>query len=170
MGPGMSFVNSVLERDPCLGVIGLLPCASGGTNITEWKQGSDLYNRLLKKANAALRDGGKIRAIPWYQGESDSADETRAKMYKKRLIEFFFDIRRNLASPVLPIIQVALASNVGLYYVVVRKAQLEIKLPNVVCIDTKGLEVKKNDTLHLTTSAQVHSGKMLANVFLHIEV
>ncbi|CAA3033437.1 Hypothetical predicted protein [Olea europaea subsp. europaea] len=168
VGPGMSFANSVVERDPCLRVIGLVPCASGGTNITEWKRGSDLYNRLLKRANAALRDGGKIRAILWYQGESDSADETRAKMYKKRLTEFFLDIRRDLASPVLPIIQVALASNAGLYYEVVRKAQLEIKLPNVICIDAKGMEVKENDTLHLTTSAQVHLGKMFADAFFRI--
>ncbi|CAA2962325.1 Hypothetical predicted protein [Olea europaea subsp. europaea] len=168
VGPGMSFANSVLERDPCLGVIGLVPCASGGTNITEWKRGSYLYNRLLKRAYAALRDGGKIRAILWYQGESDSADETRAKMYKKRLIEFFLDIRQDLAFPVLPIIQVALASNAGLYYEVVRKAQLEIKLPDVICIDAKGLEVKENDTLHLTTSAQVYLGKMFADAFFGI--
>ncbi|XP_022867775.1 probable carbohydrate esterase At4g34215 [Olea europaea var. sylvestris] len=170
VGPGMSFANSVLQRDPCLGVIGSVTCAPGGTNITEWKQGSDLYYRLLKRANAALRDEGKIRAILWYQGESDSADETRAKMYKKRLIEFFLHIRRDLPSPVLPIIQVALASNAGLYYEVVRKAQLEIKLPNVICVDAKGLEVKKNDTLHLTTSAQVHLGKMLANAFFDIGI
>ncbi|XP_022867776.1 probable carbohydrate esterase At4g34215 [Olea europaea var. sylvestris] len=86
-------------------------------------------------------------------------------MYKT-LIEFFLDIRRDLASPVLPIIQVALASN----YEVVRKAPLEIKLPNVICVDAKGLEVKKNDTLHLTTSAQVHLTKMLANAFFDIGI
>ncbi|CAA3019549.1 Hypothetical predicted protein [Olea europaea subsp. europaea] len=170
VGPGMSFANLVLERDPCLGVIGLVPCAFGGTNITRWKRGSELYNRLLTRAYAALQDGGKIRAILWYQGESDSTDETRAKMYKMRLIEFFLDIRRDLASPALPIVQVALASDVGPYFEVVREAQLRTELPNVVCVDAMGLEVKENDTLHLTTSAQVQLGKMLANAFLRIGI
>ncbi|CAA2986309.1 Hypothetical predicted protein [Olea europaea subsp. europaea] len=168
VGPGMSFANLVLERDPCLGVIGLVPCAFGGTNITEWKRGSNLYNRLLKRAYAALKDGGKIRAILWYKGESDSTDETRAKMYKTRLIEFFLDIRRDLASPALPI--EALASDAGRYFDVVREAQLRTELPNVVCVDAMGLEVKKNDTLHLTTSVQVQLGKMLINAFLRIGI
>ncbi|CAI9786829.1 unnamed protein product [Fraxinus pennsylvanica] len=170
VGPGMSFANEVLERDPCAGVIGLVPCAIGNTSITEWKQGSYLYNQLLKRANAALKDGGKIQAMLWYQGESDSVDEISARMYKMRLIQFFLDVRGDLAFPGLPIIQVALASVAGDYFEVVRKAQLEIKLPNVVCVDAKGLEVRKNDTVHLTTSAQVQLGKMLANAFLQIGI
>ncbi|CAI9786830.1 unnamed protein product [Fraxinus pennsylvanica] len=93
VGPGMSFANGVLERDPCVGAIGLVL-----------------------------------------------------------------------------VLLVALASRVGSYFEVVRKAQLEIKLPNVVCVDAKGLEVKKNDTVHLTTSAQVQLGKMLANAFLQIGI
>ncbi|CAA2935313.1 Hypothetical predicted protein [Olea europaea subsp. europaea] len=167
VGPGMPFANRVLERDPCIGVIGLVPCAIGGTNITEWKRGSYHYNQLLKRANVALQDGGQIRAILWYQGESDSLDIISARMYKARLIEFFLDIRGDLACPELPILQVALASDAGPYSEVVRKAQLEIKLPNVTCIDAKGLEVMENNKPHLSTSAQVQLGKMLANAFLH---
>ncbi|CAA3003365.1 Hypothetical predicted protein [Olea europaea subsp. europaea] len=71
-----------------------------------------------------------------------------------RLIEFFLHIRGDLASPALPTLQVALASVAGPYFEVVRKAQLEIKLHNVACIDARGLEVMKNDKLHLSTSAQ----------------
>ncbi|CAA2990177.1 Hypothetical predicted protein [Olea europaea subsp. europaea] len=109
----------------------------------QWKRGSELYNRLLTRAYAALQDGGKIRAILWYQGET---------------------------SPALPIVQVALASDVGRYFEVVREAQLGTELPNVVCVDAMGLEVKENDTLHLTTSAQVQLGKMLAIAFLRIGI
>ncbi|XP_022849826.1 probable carbohydrate esterase At4g34215 [Olea europaea var. sylvestris] len=96
VGPGMSFANLVLEGDHCIGVIGLVPCAIGG------KWGSHLYKQLLKRANAALQDGGKIRAILWCKGESDSLDEISATMYKMRLIEFFLHIRGDLASPALP--------------------------------------------------------------------
>ncbi|XP_022867774.1 probable carbohydrate esterase At4g34215 [Olea europaea var. sylvestris] len=118
LNPKLTWEEALLEGDPCLGLIGLVPCAPGGTNITEWKRGSDLYYRLLKRANAALRDGGKIRAILWYQCESDSADETRAKMYKKSFVKKLYDNW----------LRVALASNAGLYYEVVRKVQLEYVL------------------------------------------
>ncbi|CAA3003366.1 Hypothetical predicted protein [Olea europaea subsp. europaea] len=74
VGPGMSFANRVLEGDHCIGVIRFVPCASGG------KRGSHLYNQLLKRANEALQDGGKIRAILWYKGEGDSLDEISARM------------------------------------------------------------------------------------------
>lgn len=48
---------------------------------------------------------------------------------------------------------------------VVREAQKSIDLPNVVCVDAKGLELKE-DNLHLTTAAQVQLGHMLADAYL----
>lgn len=48
---------------------------------------------------------------------------------------------------------------------VVRAAQLGIDLPGVVCVDAKGLPLKK-DRLHLTTEAQVRLGTMLADAYL----
>ena len=61
--------------------------------------------------------------------------------------------------------QVALASGEGRFVEVVRKAQLEINLPNVKCVDAKGLGLKA-DNLHLTTTAEVQLGLMLAHAFL----
>ncbi|KAL2512615.1 protein of unknown function (DUF303) [Abeliophyllum distichum] len=113
VGPGMAFANSVLEKDPSLGVIGLVPCAVGGTNISEWRRGSVLYNQLIRRANAALQGGGVIRALLWYQGESDTAIHKDAELYKRRLVKFFDDVRSDLMSPILPVIQVALASGKG---------------------------------------------------------
>ncbi|KAI3465311.1 hypothetical protein Pfo_021974 [Paulownia fortunei] len=107
IGPGMAFSNSVLERDSGIGAIGLVPCAIGGTNISEWRRGSSLYNQLLMRAQAALHGGGGlIRAILWYQGESDTKSHEDAKLYKRRLEKFFTDVRSDLLSPVLPVIQV----------------------------------------------------------------
>ncbi|CAI9757897.1 unnamed protein product [Fraxinus pennsylvanica] len=168
VGPGLAFANSLLGRNPSLGLIGLVPCAVGATSIDEWKRGSFLYNQLLKRAEAALQDGGQIRALLWYQGENDTVNKLDAELYKMRLKEFFIDIRADLASPTLPIVQVALASALGPYLDTVRKAQLGINLPNVTCVDAKGLQVKENDRVHLTTSAQVRLGKMLADGFLRI--
>lgn len=47
----------------------------------------------------------------------------------------------------------------------VREAQLNINLPNVVCVDAKGLDLKE-DRLHLTTESQVKLGNMLADAYL----
>lgn len=68
IGPGMPFSNSVLRRDPAFGEIGLVPCAVGGTRLSQWSRGSCLYNRLVTRAGAAVRDGGVLRGMLWYQG------------------------------------------------------------------------------------------------------
>lgn len=168
VGPGMAFSNSILKRDPGIGLIGLVPCAIGGTNIKDWSRGGRLYQQLLTRAQAALHGGGGlIRAILWYQGESDTVARDDARLYKRRLERFFNDVRSDLLSPVLPVIQVALASGNGAYVDVVRKAQLGIDLPNVRCVDAKGLQLDP-DGLHLSAGAQVRLGRMLADAFLQI--
>nr|XP_043616288.1 probable carbohydrate esterase At4g34215 [Erigeron canadensis] len=152
-----------------LGVLlGLVPCAVGGrlgTPISEWEKGSFLYKQLLRRAKVARRAGGSIRALLWYQGESDTVSEVDANMYKRRLLKLFNNLRADLKSPSLAILEVAIASANGPYIEKVRKAQLGIKLKNVKCVDAKGLPLQQ-DQRHLTTSAQVRLGQMLADVSL----
>lgn len=106
IGPGMAFANSVLYRDPSMGSIGLVPCAIGGTNISQWARGTDLYNRLVRRASAAVQGSGIIRALLWYQGESDTNSYDDAKCYKSRLERFFKYVRADLHLPTTPVIQV----------------------------------------------------------------
>ncbi|KAK9269979.1 hypothetical protein L1049_025552 [Liquidambar formosana] len=165
VGPGMAFANAVLDKDSSLGVVGLVPCAIGGTNISEWARGRHLYDELVRRTAASLQDGGTIRAVLWYQGESDTVNQKDADSYKGKLEKFFSDLRYDLQSPMLPIFQVALASGEGKFIETVRRAQLGITLPNVKCVDAKGLGLKA-DHLHLTTTAQVQLGLKLAHAFL----
>ena len=62
-------------------------------------------------------------------------------------------------------LQVAITSGDKKYLENIREAQLSIKLPNVVCVDAKGLQLK-DDYLHLTTEAQVELGHKLAEAYL----
>ncbi|XP_022766464.1 probable carbohydrate esterase At4g34215 [Durio zibethinus] len=165
IGPGMSFANAVLSKDPNFGSVGLVPCAVGGTTISKWQKGEFLYEQLVKRAQMALNSGGVYQAMLWYQGESDTINQEHAELYKGRLKRFFNNIRSDLNAPMLPIFQVALASGEGPYIEEVREAQLEIGLPNVKCVDAKGLPFEP-DGLHLTTPAQVRLGEMLADAFL----
>ncbi|KAK9054311.1 hypothetical protein SSX86_025389 [Deinandra increscens subsp. villosa] len=168
LGPGMAFANRVLERDPGLGPLGLVPCAVGGpmgTKISQWGRGGVLYRQLLRRARVARRGGGLIRGVLWFQGESDTVSEVDARMYKRRLVNLFANLRADLGSPLLPIVHVAITSGQGPYVETVRKAQLGIKLPKVRCVDAKGLPLLQ-DNLHLSTPAQVRLGRMLADAFL----
>ncbi|GAU36539.1 hypothetical protein TSUD_316650 [Trifolium subterraneum] len=72
VGPGMVFANYVLEKNLEFGLVGLVPCAIGGTNISEWEKGKVLYNHMMKRVKASLNDGGSVRALLWFQGESDT--------------------------------------------------------------------------------------------------
>ncbi|XVF64124.1 hypothetical protein PTKIN_Ptkin09bG0142200 [Pterospermum kingtungense] len=164
IGPGMPFANAVLAKDPNFGLVGLVPCAIGGTNISEWQKGEFLYEQLVKRAQTALHNG-VYRAMLWYEGESDTANQQDAEFYKGRLERFFNDLRSDLQAPMLPIFQVALASGTGAYTEEVREAQLNLVLSNVKCVDAKGLLLEP-DGLHLTTTAQVKLGEMLADAFL----
>ncbi|KAL0438891.1 UNVERIFIED_CONTAM: putative carbohydrate esterase [Sesamum latifolium] len=163
-GLGLAFANSILVKNLSIGEIGLVPCAIGGTQIREWRRGGPLYNQLLSRAHAVLQGGGTIRAILWYQGESDTQRQEDAKLYKTRLAKFFTDIRSDLKLPELPVVQVALAAAEGPYMDDVRQAQLGIDLPNMKCIDAKGMKIGP-DGLHLNTEGEVHVGQMMADAF-----
>ncbi|XP_021750795.1 probable carbohydrate esterase At4g34215 [Chenopodium quinoa] len=167
VGPGMPFAHKLIEHEA--GTVGLVPCAVGASPISEWARGTPLYKSMVKRSKAAVRRGGdesEIKALVWYQGESDTLTEHDADEYKDRMEEFICNVREDLQLPLLPIIQVALASGVDEQYTEkVREAQLEINLPNVICVDAKGLKLK-DDNMHLTTESQVHLGQMLADAYL----
>ncbi|KAG5625871.1 hypothetical protein H5410_011089 [Solanum commersonii] len=167
IGPGMPFANTVLKKDPSIGVIGLVPCAVGGTSITEWAPGGFLYKNMIKRTKAATRGGGKIRALLWFQGESDTKTLEDAKMYKVRLERFFKHVRHDLELPNLTVIQVGIATALGPYMELVREAQREINIGNLKYVDAKGLQIGPDYT-HLTTAAQIQLGQMLADAFLHL--
>lgn len=87
-------------------LIGLVPCAVGGTRIQEWSRGSVLYQHMIGRTKAALTSGGKIGAVLWYQGESDTVKHEDAYSYRARLEKLIFDLRTDLQLPHLLFIQV----------------------------------------------------------------
>ncbi|KAL1812015.1 hypothetical protein DCAR_0624177 [Daucus carota subsp. sativus] len=163
VGPGMSFANAVKD---VVGEVGLVPCAVGGTAIAEWARGCHLYENMIKRAKKAVESGdGRIRAMLWYQGESDTLSKHCVDAYKVKMEKLIDNVRQDLALPHLPIIQVAIASGEHKYMEKIREIQKAIDLENVVCVDAKGLELKE-DNLHLTTEACVELGQMLAHAYL----
>ncbi|KAJ1397340.1 Sialate O-acetylesterase domain [Sesbania bispinosa] len=165
VGPAMPFANAV-RRHVVDALLGLVPCAVGGTAIKEWARGEDLYQNMVNRAKESVKGDqhSQIKALLWFQGESDTSSEDDARSYKVNMEKFIHNIREDLNLPSLPIIQVALASGFE-YTEKVREAQKGIDLPNVICVDAKGLALKE-DNMHLTTESQVQLGHMLAQAYL----
>ncbi|KAF3675011.1 putative anaphase-promoting complex subunit cdh1-like [Capsicum annuum] len=104
LGPGMAFANEILKKDSKFGVIGLVPCARGGTGLDKWRNGSLPYGELVKRAKIAEKNDGIIRGLLWYHGESDVKGGNGYKDYKINLEKFIHDLRTDLNSPNLPIL------------------------------------------------------------------
>ena len=102
----MPFARALLARNPGFGVIGLVPCAYGGSKIAEWQPGKYLYEELIKRAKAAMKSGGELKGLLWLQGGADSTKKEGAESYKANLVNFFSRVRFDLNSPDLLIIQV----------------------------------------------------------------
>ncbi|KAL9141479.1 hypothetical protein ABFS82_14G106700 [Erythranthe guttata] len=163
VSPGMAFANAVKE---CVGAVGLVPCAVAGTAIKDWARGTEPYENLVRRAKAAAAGGGgEIKAMLWYQGEKDTFTAEDAAVYKEKTERLILNVREDLDLPSLPVILVALPSGRA-YLEKVREIQKGgIELPNVVCVDAKGLPLEE-DNLHITTEAHVKLGMMLANSYL----
>jgi hypothetical protein len=99
-GLGLSFAEAMRDSDPDV-TIGLIPCAVGGTPLSRWQKGGDLYQQALDRARQAMRDG-TLRGILWHQGEQDALDQGLAESYGQRLAEMVRDLRADLNAPDVP--------------------------------------------------------------------
>ncbi|VAH99646.1 unnamed protein product [Triticum turgidum subsp. durum] len=169
VGPGMPFADALLRSSACPrgAIVGLVPCAQGGTPITNWSRGSEMYERMVTRARVAGAGTGRIAALLWFQGEADAMRREDALAYTGRMEAFVRDVRRDLAMPNLLVIQVGIATaqKQGKWLDLVRKQQRAVRLPNLKYVDAMGLPLA-NDITHLTTQAQVRLGKMLANAYI----
>lgn len=115
IGPSMPFARHILELNANFGTLGLVPCAFDWTNMDEWSKnytsrtlGSkpNLFRNLIGRANAAVRMGGEVAALFWWQGGKDASNYNDAIHYEEKLRNFFKDVRADLRRPDLPIIMV----------------------------------------------------------------
>lgn len=173
IGPGMPFARAVLAagKVPPAAVLGLVPCAQGGTPVANWSRGTELYDRMLTRARAALAEsngGADLAAVLWYQGEADTMRHDDAERYQRRMEALVRDVRCDLGRPDLLVIQVGIATAQynGKFLGRVREAQKAVtRIPNVKYVDAMGLPIAIDHT-HLTTQAQIQLGNMLANSYL----
>ena len=100
IGPGYSFSKAIAEQTGRK--ILLVVNACGGSKMDEWLQESETgyFDEAVRRARKAVKLGGKLKAILWHHGESDSRDTT----YLSRLAVMVQDMRKALNEPELPFI------------------------------------------------------------------
>ncbi|KAG8377470.1 hypothetical protein BUALT_Bualt08G0036300 [Buddleja alternifolia] len=166
VGPGMAFANAILKKVPNFGTIILVPSAFGGSSVSEWaSSNSSLREKMINRTNQAVRYGGKIRGLLWYQGETDTQSEWNMRNFPGEYHKFIHILYKELLHPRVPFIQVALASGQGKSDLLERVRAAQLGMEDIITVDAMGLAVK-SDGFHLTTMAQVHLGNMLADAFL----
>src|SRR5690606_31434921 len=81
VGPGLTFGMAMAEANPDV-VIGLVPCAVGGTPIDKWAPGAYDKNtdtHPYDDAEVRIRqamEAGVVKGVIWHQGEGDSKAAT----------------------------------------------------------------------------------------------
>ncbi|GAM16258.1 sialate O-acetylesterase [Mesobacillus selenatarsenatis] len=101
IGLGMSFADALQKKyhKP----IGLIPCAVGGSSLSQWQKGETLYVNALEQASQALKSSN-LKGILWHQGETDSDQLASAQTYRNRFLVFIDSLQEDLGISKTPII------------------------------------------------------------------
>ena len=83
--------------------VGLIPCADGGTSLSQWQPGELLYDNAVNNARLAMRTS-EIAGVLWHQGEADCAEELYP-LYEEKCTHIFESLRKDIGlSPDVPFI------------------------------------------------------------------
>eukprot|EP00850_Spirogloea_muscicola_P022389 SM000291S10867 [mRNA] locus=s291:22758:23687:+ [translate_table: standard] len=186
IGPGLVFAAELLRLQgqgasaavaangsapwPIAPAVGLVPCAIGGSAIDEWSRGGEYYQSTVARTKAALEaDGSRLRAVLWYQGESDCGSRELAEGYAVKLESLIAALREDLGCPDLLVFQVGIVTgklNSTAFLEQLRLSQRKAVVPGLHLVDAWGLELNSDDHLHLTTDAQMQLGGSLARAYV----
>jgi hypothetical protein len=170
-GPGIPFGLEMLQNSPGI-TIGLVPCAVGGTPLSRWVKGADLYEDCLTRAKLAAH-AGSIEGVLWHQGEADTTTQANADSYETRLVQMFKDLRQDLGLPHLPIVVGQLGPFLDpqkypyLQTVTAALKHIPAVLPDAGYADSAGLE-DRGDKLHFSAESQKAFGVRYAKAMQQI--
>jgi hypothetical protein len=95
------FARVVVKSDPKV-VVGLIPCAVGGTSLDEWHPGGALYTNAVVRAREAMKRG-TLAGILWHQGEADIAHD-KVVTYGDRFASMIARLRADLGADKVPLV------------------------------------------------------------------
>jgi hypothetical protein len=166
VGPGFSFGRAMAGADESV-VIGLVPVAVGGSPLSRWVRGADLYEIAVAQARVAA-ESGTLAGMLWHQGESDTGTKELASSYADRLSQMMADFRAAVGVPELPVVVGTLGDFVVAYdgapYADEVNRQIESipdRVPRSACVSSSGLGAM--DIVHFDAPAQRELGRRYAD-------
>ncbi len=163
IGLAPSFANEFASELKCR--IGLIPCADGGTGISEWQPGEILYDHAVFMAKLAMRTSS-FSGFLWHQGETDASLGLSSGEYREKLINLINSIRRELNAENLPFIMGEISEkidpgfappeNITIINGVMREVAGELPFCSVA--SAEGLALK-SDGLHFDSPSLRELGK-----------
>jgi len=101
IGPGASFALEYVKEfnEP----VGLIPCAHGGTSITQWQPGGKLFENMIDKTSL-LGEDDEIIGVLWAQGETDARIIDNIDEYVMLFDNMLFELEKRLCLKDVPII------------------------------------------------------------------
>jgi len=156
--------------------LGLIPCADGGTTLSQWMPGEPNYDHAVALTKLALRSS-RLTAILWHQGESDCVAEETVRTYRTRFLEMITRLRRDLNAEHVPLILGELPQTIGESWKTQgREAQLNQilrelarELPNCAIASSLGLTLKP-DGVHFDSPACREFGHRYFAKYLELKV
>lgn len=175
---GMSFGDR-LSRLRAGKIIGLVPCAKGGTGLWQWQRDlsrTTLYGSMLSRAKTA-QAYGTLKGIIWYQGEHETAvgKQALAESYAADFLQFAADFCSDIGIPDLKFIVTELGPNpnpsVHPYWATVQAQQVSLdgeRDGDIACVTAADLTGKVGDEVHLDTASQVILGSRYAETMAQL--
>ncbi|WP_339735765.1 sialate O-acetylesterase [uncultured Gimesia sp.] len=169
VGPGSGFGPVIADAYPDV-TIGLIPAAVGGTPLSRWVKGGDLYERAVKLAKQNQKQG-VIKGAIWHQGEGDSSNPKLYDTYQKRLSGMIVDLRTDLNEPDMPFVMGELGEffmRPGVSTVNEALHGIAKAVPGTAVASSKELKAK-GDQVHFNAAAEKEFGKRYAEQMLKLQ-
>lgn len=84
-----------------------VPCAKGGTGIVSWLPGANhfdratLYGSMAYRARKVMQDGGTLRSVLFWQGETDAVNQMEESTYNGHIDTFANSVYADLGIKVM---------------------------------------------------------------------
>lgn len=154
--------------------VGLIPCADGGTEISQWMPGELLYDHAVMQTRLALRTS-QLKAILWHQGESDCLSDEAVAAYRHKFLHIITSLRKDLGAENVPVILGELPQQMGANWKTEGRErqlngilrQLAMEVPNCAVASSFGLTMKP-DGAHFDSPACREFGKRYFEKYLSL--
>ena len=172
VGLAMSFAAELLSYNQEMS-IGLVPCAVGGTPLSRWMPGADLYDNAVSIMRLALSKGN-LRGILWHQGEGDSNKSDDANSYGDSFQKMISCLRTDLSAEDVLVI----AGELGTFlqdhdgcefFTIVNQQlrELERNLNAYGCVTSEGL-TDNGDNVHFNSESLREFGRRYATKYMDL--